>query len=86
MEQEILEIQEESIEKKPTSALKAIRQRCLDCCCWQTAEVKACTAEQCSLWEFRFGKNPYAKRILTDEQRCEMVERGKKLAESRHTP
>ena len=35
---------------------KAIRQKCLDCCCGQANEVRMCTATNCPLWSFRLGK------------------------------
>ena len=38
------------------TASKAIRQKCLDCCCWQEAEVRLCTIKTCSLWRYRMGK------------------------------
>ncbi len=38
--------------------LRAIRAKCLDCCCGFANEVKLCTAEKCPLHPFRFGKNP----------------------------
>lgn len=38
--------------------LKAIRQKCLDCCVYVKGEVKNCTSYGCPLWEFRFGKYP----------------------------
>lgn len=44
-----------------TSPLKAIRAYCLDCCGGQANEVKLCPAEDCPLYPFRFGKNPYRK-------------------------
>lgn len=56
-------------DKQITSPLKAIRAKCLDCCCEQINEVKFCPASNCPLHPFRFGKNPYRKRELTDEQR-----------------
>ena len=46
---------------KHISPLKAIRLKCLDCCCDQPIEVKLCTALDCPLWELRFGKNPSLK-------------------------
>lgn len=59
-----------------TNPVKAIRAKCLDCCCGQINEVKECTAVNCPLHPFRFGKNPYrAKRELTEEQRAELRER-----------
>ena len=38
--------------------LKAIRAKCLDCCCGQAYEVKLCPCSDCSLYPFRFGNNP----------------------------
>ena len=58
-----------------TSPIKAIRAKCLDCCCGQANEVKLCTCKDCSLYAFRFGKNPYRSRNLTDEQRRKAAER-----------
>ena len=56
--------------KKPTSPLKAIRMKCLDCCCDSPKEVKLCGAKNCEIYPFRFGENPYRKkRILTEEQK-----------------
>ena len=59
--------------------LKAIREKCLDCCGGSSSDVKACTAQWCALYPFRFGRNPYrTKRKLTDEQRTAAIERLKK--------
>lgn len=41
--------------------MKAIRAKCLDCCCGSTYEVKLCTATQCPLYEYRSGHNPALK-------------------------
>jgi hypothetical protein len=38
--------------------LKSIRQKCLDCCCSQHAEVRHCTVEECPLHSYRMGRNP----------------------------
>ena len=55
--------------KNPNSPLEAIRQKCLDCCCWQWVEVRECTSLDCSLHGFRFGKRPstIAKRQAKQE-------------------
>lgn len=59
------------MEEKRISPIKAIRLKCLDCCCGSSNEVKLCPAESCPLHPFRYGKNPYRrKRKLTDEQRA----------------
>ena len=39
-----------------TSRSKAIRLKCLDCCCGQSAEVRRCLATECALWRYRMGK------------------------------
>lgn len=44
---------------KATNPVKAIRAYCLECCLEQPSEVKLCAADECPLWEFRMGKNPY---------------------------
>ncbi len=58
------------MEIKRITPLKAIRLKCLDCCCGSPKEVKLCTVEKCPLHSFREGHNPYIeKRELTEEQR-----------------
>ena len=37
------------------SRKKAIRLKCLDCCCGSAYEVRLCPARQCPLWRFRLG-------------------------------
>jgi hypothetical protein len=39
--------------------LSAIRGKCLECCCGQPGEVRACTITACELWPFRFGSDPF---------------------------
>lgn len=63
-----------------TNPVKAIREKCLDCCCGSFTEVEKCTVTKCALYPFRFGKNPYRQpRVLTDEQRAEMAARLSKI-------
>lgn len=51
------------VSSKQTNPVKAIRKYCLNCCLESAYEVEHCAAEECELWEFRMGKNPYrAKR------------------------
>lgn len=38
--------------------IKAIRVKCLDCCCGNMAEVRRCPAEKCSLHPYRMGHRP----------------------------
>lgn len=56
---------------KPTSRKRAIRMKCLDCCCQQQAEVRKCRIESCPLWEFRMGKDPYHSRKRGDDETAE---------------
>ena len=66
-----------------TNPVKAIREKCLDCCCGQANEVKLCRRERCALHPFRFGKNPYrAKREMTEEQKKALAERLRKSAQN----
>lgn len=60
---------EKPVSSKQTNPAKAIRAYCLNCCLESAFEVANCTADECELWEFRMGKNPYRKRQMTDEQR-----------------
>lgn len=46
------------MEEKRVTPIKAIRLKCLDCCCGSSHEVKLCTVTQCPLYLFRLGKNP----------------------------
>lgn len=64
--------------------IKAIRAKCLDCMCGNPNEVALCPSTKCSLFPYRFGKNPnIQKRELTEEQRQEARERLKRnLAKS----
>jgi hypothetical protein len=43
--------------------LKAIRLRCLDCCCFQPSEVRRCPSEGCPLWPWRMGRRPKAEDL-----------------------
>lgn len=62
------------------SPLKAIRAKCIECCCGSKSEVKLCTCNDCPLYPFRFGKSPYRKgRVLSDEQKQANSERFKKM-------
>jgi hypothetical protein len=38
--------------------IKAIRFKCLDCMCGSSREVELCTAQDCPLFEYRFGRRP----------------------------
>ncbi len=62
-------------EEKSITPIKAIKAKCLDCCCGQREEVKLCPVKDCPLWQFRLGKNPNRSRNMTDEQKRAASER-----------
>lgn len=67
-----------------TSPLKAIKEFCLECCGYNSNDVKECTAPKCPLYEFRNGHNPYRKgREYTEEEKIELAERMKRARESK---
>ncbi len=49
--------------------LKAVRLKCLDCCCGSADEVRLCPCEDCPLHQFRFGKNPNIKLSAEEKAR-----------------
>ena len=51
--------------------LRAIRAKCLDCCCGSASEVRKCVSTNCPLWPFRLRTNPFRKKsdLSEDEKR-----------------
>ena len=45
---------------KRLTPIKAIRAKCLDCCCQQPGEVRKCLVETCALYPYRMGHRPTA--------------------------
>ena len=48
-----------SLEERITRG-KAIRLKCLDCCCGSALEVRRCESRKCPLWRFRMGREALA--------------------------
>lgn len=48
-------------EAKPTTPIKAIRAKCLNCCCGIQSEVRLCPCHDCPLYPYRMGHNPARK-------------------------
>lgn len=65
------------------SPLQAIRAHCIDCCAGSQNEVKYCVIPDCELYPFRFGKNPYRKSTLSEDEIQRRKERGRTLAQLR---
>jgi hypothetical protein len=49
--------------QKRLTPVKAIRTKCLDCMNGSAHEVKLCNISDCSLFAYRFGKNPARKGV-----------------------
>lgn len=49
------------MEEKRLTPMKAIRAKCLDCCCWNVNEVRLCPVRDCALYPYRDGHNPARK-------------------------
>lgn len=45
---------------------KAIRLKCLDCCCGNNAEVRRCSVTNCPLWRYRMGNEKKAQTAEND--------------------
>lgn len=63
--------------------MKAIRKKCLECCCGQRNEVALCHIEDCALWAYRFGKRPDVYPTYETEVSEEQMERLKAMREKR---
>ena len=66
--------------KATRTPLKAIRAKCLDCCCNNPNEVRLCPAVDCPLHEYRRGSRPSTieareeRKRLKDEAPTEVLE------------
>lgn len=61
-------------EMKKLTPLKAIRKKCLDCCCGQAQEVRLCDVKTCTLHPYRMGKRPKDDKSITDDEKIEKTE------------
>ena len=43
---------------KKRTPIRAIRDKCLDCCANQYGEVENCPSKDCALWPYRKGQRP----------------------------
>jgi len=46
------------VAKHYSTPIKAIRKKCLDCCCDQVKEVRLCPVINCPLYPYRMGRRP----------------------------
>ena len=64
---------------------KAIKAKCLDCCCGQMSEVRNCLVISCPLYNFRNGHNPFSKRTMSKDQKIAAKIRMQKYWESKNS-
>ena len=50
------------------SRKRAIRLKCLDCCCGSAYEVRLCNIRTCPLWRFRLGAESKAEKGESGEE------------------
>lgn len=66
---------------KTMNPLRAIREKCIECCGGVLGEVRQCPVKGCALHPFRLGTNPYRKKResdMTEEEKQAFTERMKK--------
>ena len=56
-------------EEKNMTPVKAIKAKCLDCCCGDRGEVKECPVKDCPLWQYRKWQQTTSLIILTSSAR-----------------
>lgn len=47
--------------QKKLTPMRAIRAKCLECCCGSAFEVKLCEVKSCPLYDYRLGKKSIGK-------------------------
>ena len=72
------------IPKKYKNQTKAIREKCIECMGSRENEgylklISDCGSPDCALFEFRFGKNPYNRKNLSDSRRTELAVHARKV-------
>ena len=62
--------------------MKAIRAKCMDCCCDQLREILYCPIIHCPLWRYRKGREErdelYVRKPMSEKQRI-AVEKLRKI-------
>ncbi|MDA7568639.1 hypothetical protein N8742_02915 [Emcibacteraceae bacterium] len=66
-------------QKEPT--LKIIRKYCMDCCCHQSSEVSKCVSDDCPLWPYRMGTNPFRTIKSVSENQLIALQEGRRQHE-----
>lgn len=63
---------------KKLTQMKAMRAKCLDCCCGDSKEVTACNMVDCPLWWYRLGTGDAIKTLEQRKQKLEKARSKKK--------
>jgi hypothetical protein len=71
-----------AIGHQPTSPIKALRLRCIDCCSGSVVEVARCVATSCPSWPFRLGASPWRKE-LSETERQRRSDQAKRMRASK---
>ena len=58
-------------DKKIKTPMKAIRAKCLDCCCGSYSEVRHCLVKNCALYPYRMGKRPTTDTLPPPDESSE---------------
>ena len=58
--------EDEQMADKILTPLKAIRAKCMDCCCGQAKEIKLCNMKNCPLYPYRLGKRPKVDKDIDE--------------------
>ena len=53
--------------------IKAIRAKCLDCCCDSSKEVRLCPSPKCPLYPYRFGHRPKVETGSILEEKADLA-------------
>lgn len=56
---------------KRLTPIKAIRAKCLDCCCDSVKEVRLCADKNCPLYLYRMGHRPKEGNLLSEDSLSE---------------
>lgn len=65
---------------KTISFTKAIKNKCLDCCCGTRTEVRDCEIYHCPLFPYRFGMKPDSY-VKSHPRTIIISEKGRKVRE-----
>ena len=55
------------MDKLYKTPIKAMRAKCIDCCCGSHKEIKECTVIDCDLYPYRMGTRPSQETLDTLE-------------------